>query len=300
VAKDNREADRSTRSSGQRRSRDLPDRRTVVANLARSAALAPAAGLVTACLASPTAAEEPTSSSQARREAAAAMPYDRLTAAARQQLEAVISRAAVFRRMPAKTIDCDRDLHLFLIRHPEVIVAIWREMGVTKVSMTRTGPFSFQASDNSGAESQIDLVYADAAKQVMFANTSYRGPLFGRKMHTRSVLLLRTKYVVGESGRTYANNTLDVFIRFDDTGTDVLARALNPLVIHTADKNFIQSINFIGKVARAAERNPAGLQRLAARLPGVQADVRQQFAVLTDRVARRAAERIAAGGALRR
>src|SRR5471032_249404 len=76
-----------------------------------------------------------TSSRPAREDAIRSVPLDKLDESIRAQVSATISNASIYRRMPIQVIDCDPDLYLFLVRHPEVIVGIWDVMKISNVSL---------------------------------------------------------------------------------------------------------------------------------------------------------------------
>ncbi|MDV7402867.1 hypothetical protein RZS08_66200, partial [Arthrospira platensis SPKY1] len=68
---------------------------------------------------------DPASSPQARADVLRAIPFNELNEASREKLRPVLEKPSLYRRMPTQAVDCDPDLHLFLIRYPEVIVNIW-------------------------------------------------------------------------------------------------------------------------------------------------------------------------------
>src|SRR5436309_1961563 len=113
-------------------------------------------GLVCSCglvrAASPNAA---TSSRAAREDAIRSIPMDKLDPAMREKVKAAIAGKTLYRRLPVQTIDCDPDLYLFMVRHPDVIVSIWEVMKISNVALQRTGPDSFIASDNAGTNCNV-------------------------------------------------------------------------------------------------------------------------------------------------
>jgi hypothetical protein len=256
-----------------------------------------AAGLAVAFCASPAVASvtsKATTSRAARDEAIQAIPFDQLTDATQQKLRDVLSHTSMYRRMPVKVIDCDPDLYVFLVRYPEVVVDIWHLMGITNVSAKRTGDYSLTTTDGAGTASQLELVYGTRDKHVLYATATYTGPLTRRPVQARCVLLLQSGYVQTQNGRTYIANQLDVFIRFDHLAADIAARALHPLLGKTADYNFTESIGFLQQISSAAETNTYGLRRLAGRLTNIEAEIRQYFVVLAERVSQQAAARLRA------
>ena len=80
-----------------------------------------------------------TSSGTAQREAIRSIPTSKLDAAGRVKVAAVLNNVTLYRRMPIRAVPCDPDLHLFLIRHPDVIVNIWEVLGVAQLKLRQSG-----------------------------------------------------------------------------------------------------------------------------------------------------------------
>lgn len=234
-----------------------------------------------------------TSSRVAKEEAVAEIPFDRMKAEVRGKLLGVLEKPSIYRRLPEKTIACDPDMHLFLVRNPEVVVNIWELMGVTNVKLKRVGDFTFECSDGAGTDGTVELVYGTHDLHVLYAEASYEGPLTGRKLHGRGVMLLKSTYKKDRDDRTLVENRLDVFIQIDQMGAELVAKTLQPLVGKAADINFEESAIFVGRVSQAAETNGEGMQRLAAKLKNVTADRRAEFAEISAAVSQRAEMRTA-------
>ena len=214
---------------------------------------------------------------QFRDDALRALPLDQLSEPARAKLLSVVSKPTIYRRLPTQSVECDPDLHVFLLRYPEVVVNIWQLMGVTKVKVNRTGPLTFDALDGAGTVSRAELVYGTPELHVYYADGSYDGPLFQKSVTGSCVLLLRSSYS-DRGGKTTVTSTLDVFARLDHLGAEILVKTLYPAVGKAIDFNFAESIKFVGQVSQAAELNGPGMQRLASHLQNVQPDVRESFA----------------------
>lgn len=246
------------------------------------------------CFASalPSATTAPSSTSFAQRqEAAAAIPLDQMKQDAQQRLLDVVAHASIYRRLPTEQIRCDTDMYLFLIRNPEVVVNIWRLMGVTEATMQRTGPFTLTCDDSGGTISNVELMFGTPNLHVFYAETNYEGPLFARPVKARVVLLLRSSEARDEDGRNWVASTMDAFIRIDHTAANLVARTLQPIVGRTADHNFTEAISFLGRLSETAQTNGSGMQRLAGRLQSVDPPVRREFARVSAVVSQRAASR---------
>lgn len=240
-------------------------------------------------------ADDPSQASSSRQSFQAAVnsiPMDELNQEARQKIFSVINNTSVYRRLPVSRYLCDEDMHNFLIRYPEVIVGIWKVMGITQVDTTRVGDFKLKASDGMGTNSTIELLYGNRNLHIYYGQGFYEGPLFHAKLRGSCVLVLRSEFGKNRNGDPVVVDRLDVFLRVDNIGVKILARTLHSLVGKTADVNFRESTRFIGRISETAEINGPGVQRLGDRIQGIQPPVRQTFQKLAIVVNDRAAERL--------
>jgi hypothetical protein len=237
---------------------------------------------------------QPDNSDQARANAEEAIPFDKLKPETRAKLLSVVDRPTLYRRLPIQSIDCDHELHVFLVRYPEVVVNIWQLMGITSIEARRTADFTVEGTDGAGTNSRIDLVYGTPELHLFFCEGSYEGPLFKRLLKGRSVLLLRSGYAFDRARRPIVTNQLDVFLAVDNAGVELLTKTLQTTVGKTIDSNFTETTKFLTRVSDAAERNGPGMQNLAAKLKNCNDEVRASFADISSGVGARQAQRIAA------
>jgi hypothetical protein len=220
---------------------------------------------------------EGTSSREAREQAVQRIPFKQLTPQANQRLRTVVDSSSYFRRMPTEQLDCDPEMFAFLVRNPEVIVNIWDVMGVTKVALNRTGPYQLSGQDGAGTSSQMDLVYGTDSMHIYFASGSYKGSLWARELTGRCVVVLQNKPVRLPDGKQGLSASMDVFMKLDNMGADLIVKTLGPLVGKTADFNFTECAAFVSQISQTAEKNPYGIQQLAKRLTNIDPKIQAQF-----------------------
>ncbi len=235
---------------------------------------------------------EATSSRAARDEAIRTIPFDALNAQTQARLSSVIKKPSIYRRMPLEAIHSDPDMYLFLVRYPEVLVNIWRIMGITECITKRTGAYSLTGIDGQGTSCNVELIYGTPELHVLFAEGTYDGGLL-RKVSGRAVIVLRSGYANDAENRSIVTNRLDMFLQLDNVGVDLLAKSFSPLITKTADYNFVQSAQFIGRISALSESNGPGVQGLAERMNDIDPVVRARFADLVSIVSHRAALRAA-------
>ncbi len=268
---------------------------------ARAAVLALRASLsamvVCACCASiknvgaadPTAGSKASTSRASRDAAAQAVPLEQIRPDMRDRVAAVVNNPSIFRRLPTASIQCDRDLYLLLIRNPEIVIDIWQMMGITNMSLVRTGPERFSAAaDGQGTTGMLEIVYRSADTHVIYSTGTYDGSLSPAKIRGESVVVLKSEYFQDADGHQRVNSRLDVFLHLDNVGIEWIAKTLQPLLGKTADHNFAETASFVASLSRTAESNPAGIARLSNRLPHVDPTTRRRFAEVSELASERA------------
>ncbi|MGY8771346.1 MAG: hypothetical protein ACKVH8_23275 [Pirellulales bacterium] len=212
-----------------------------------------------------------------QKEAVLQIPFAKLNRETSDSLHQVIDNPSIFRRLPVQVIDCNPSMYRLLIRYPEIVVNIWDLMGITNVSVERTGQYRFHADDGAGTVSDVDLVYGNQNTHIFYASGYYDGPLTPGKVSANCVLILKSGYTKTQDGKEFVLNRLDLFVRFDNKGADLLARTLYPLVGKTADYNFSEASAFLGKISQSAEDNLAGIQSLSGKLRNITPELRDHF-----------------------
>ena len=237
---------------------------------------------------------EGTSTREARDAAIQRIPFQQLTPEAGARLKTVVANSSYFRSMPTETVDCDPEMFAFLVRHPEVIVNIWEVMDVTKVALQRRGPYELHGSDGAGTSSKMDLVFGNDTMHIYFANGVYSGNLWARELNGKCVVVLHNRPGTVDNGKPGIVASMDVFMKLENLGAELVVKTLGPLMGKTADYNFTECAAFFSQISQTAQNNPYGIQQLAKRLTKIDPKIRDQFIATTNSVARRSANVTAA------
>ncbi len=231
--------------------------------------------------------EDGQSSREAKIAAIRSIPFDLLTPDATRRLRGIIDDASFFRRMPTQTVPCDTEMYLFLIRHPEVVVSLWDVMGVTKVTLERTGEYHLRGNDGVGTQCNMDLVYGSENLHIYQSQGAYSGNLWARELHGRCVVCIHNQPMQMADGTPGMAAWMDAFLKLENVGADLAVKALGPFVSKTADHNFAECAGFFSQISQTAWTNPQGLTRVASRLPRVSPTIREEFVATSLSVARR-------------
>jgi len=218
-----------------------------------------------------------TSSRQAKQQALQSIPFQQLNQQTQIKIRDVLQKPSIYRRLPVTMIDIDPDYFVFLARHPEVVVNIWKIMGVTRMTTTRTGPFTVSTNDGVGTVSNVELVYGTNNQHIFYGEGTYEGPVLKRKLRGECVMVLNTNYQKSATGKPTATSQLDVFLKVENATAGLIAKTLTPIVGTTADHNFVESLNFLQRLNETTVKNGVGVQRMANRLTDINNETRQKF-----------------------
>jgi hypothetical protein len=216
------------------------------------------------------------STRDARDKALKGIPFTQLTPQATTKLSAVIEGSSYFRRMPAQSIQCEPEVLTCLARNPEVLVSIWETMGITRVSLDRTAQYQHSGNDGAGTTCKLDLIYGNDTTHVYLVEGDYDGQMWPKKLTGRSVIVLHQTPAQEVNGMRRITVWMDVFLKVDNIGADLVVRTLSPLVNKSADSNFVESVAFVEQISQAAAVNSSGLQNLIAKL-NVSQPIKEQF-----------------------
>jgi hypothetical protein len=231
-----------------------------------------------------------TTSSKARREAIRGIPLQRIAPEYRRQVKQVLTDTSLYRRLPTMTVDCHPPLFTYLAKNPDVLVQVWRQLGISNVDLVRVGDDTFRLTDTVGTVGRLVIVEQNCDQNaqnrlVMYVEGAFEGKPFKRPVRAQCVLLLRSGSVEETNGRHYVATRLDTFLRIDRASVALFAKAVHPLVGKMADRNFSDTINFISNMSQAAETRPLTIQRLANRLTQVSDEQKLQLVQITQECA---------------
>jgi len=260
-------------------------RTAVVAVHAAAMLVAAAGGGAAAAPALPTAWTDGGSSTrEARREAVELLPLARMPAASRKAVERTLHAATLYRRLPVQTFACDAALLDFALIHPEAIVDVWRVLGISRLTLDPAGPAQWRLSDGYGTVGALRLLHHERLGRgglfVYHGRGGYSGSLAPKPLSGSCLILVHHEPHPAADGTERQSVRIDAFLDVDGMGLELVARTLQPLIVRSAAANLEEICIFMETLSAAAARNPAGIERLIARLPRTDPADRATFARL--------------------
>ncbi len=230
---------------------------------------AAAAGPIRASLDRIDVLEAGTSDRKALKEAKAALPLNRLTPKGREQAEAVLGEAGMFRQMPTLRLDVDHDAYRYFVEHPDVAVSIWRALGASKCQLWQTGPDSYETDVGDGSTGAIDVLLRSDTDHVVIGYGEFKSPLLVKPIKATALLHLRTDYVTRPNGGSEAVCRGSLFVMFPSATVETAAKVISPMTNKIIDRNFEEIGLFAHMMSEGMQGQPGWVEDLAGRLDGI-------------------------------
>lgn len=213
-------------------------------------------------------ATDASTSEATQAEARRSIPLAKIDPQFRPAVAEVIGEPTIFRRMPTSVIDCRPELFTFLAQNPEVMVEIWRHLGVSQVTLTRIDERTCKISDGAGTTGTIIVVEQTCEEGaqnriVMLANGSFSGKPFQQPISAQCVFVLTSGSKEETNGRRFVAARMDAFIKLDRMSLALVAKAVHPFVGQTADRNFTDTMLFVSNLSYTAEKRPEAIEQVA-------------------------------------
>ena len=92
-------------------------------------------------------------------------------------------------------IDCDPEMFNFLFQHPEIVIDVWRMMGISQVSLEKLPGGAYRGTDGAGTTGVVRFLHTNFGPNaqnvaVIFADGTYEGKPFVKPLKAQSILLL--------------------------------------------------------------------------------------------------------------
>lgn len=217
----------------------------------------------------------------ARKAAGKAIPLDRMAEEDRRAAEKILRNPTLYRRLPVESFTCDRALLDFSLSNPEIVVDIWRVLGISKVALDPTAPGQWRMSDGWGTEGNLRVLHhertAAGGTMVLLGQGGYSGPLSPQPLTGSCLLLVRYRPTGGDGPSRHAMQ-VDAFLDADGVGLEIVTRTLQPLIVRSSASNLHEICLFMASLSGAAAENPEGVARLAGRLSKIDPAERKTLA----------------------
>jgi len=193
--------------------------------------------------------------------------------------------------MPQQKVYADPEIYQFLLRHPDMVIGFWEQLGATQLSLREVRENHYVLRETGGTVATIEVLHRTDSLCIIYARGEYRGPLLLTPYQGEVILVLRTRYTRNEMNEPMVVSDLDAFIQINSLGVDMLAKLFFAPLARVADNNFEVTLSFISQVSRAAARNPDMLREATEEITSVRPEVCAAFLDVVDRAAMRFARR---------
>ena len=222
-----------------------------------------------------------TSSKKTREEALKLLPIAQLPAASQKLAHGVVHNTSLYRRLPTVRCQVDHHVYRFFADHPDVAVSLWRAMGVSKLKLSQTGEFEYEADAQDGTVGVITILSRTPTDCLIHCSGMFQSPVLNKPIQARAILHVRTTYEVNADDQQWVTHTGDLFVAFPSQTIVTVAKALAPISNKITDKNFEEISLFARMMQLAMSQQPGWVEQMAAKLEGVRAGRAEQLLQVT-------------------
>lgn len=222
-------------------------------------------------------AKSGSSTSLVRKQAIQDLPLAELNDDGKAKVNGVLNNLAMFRRLPTLTFEADPDVYNYFLRHPDVAVATWRAMEISKFQLNEVAPDHFDADAGDGSVGHIQILRQTPTETLIHCDGAFKSPLLPRPIVARAVMRLQTTFAKDADGRLIGTHTGDVFVEFPSQAVETIAKVISPVSHSIADRNFKQITLFAHLMTQAMAKHPGWIELIGNKLDGVTPQKRLQF-----------------------
>jgi hypothetical protein len=227
-----------------------------------------------------------------KRNAIKKIPFDDLSPLVRRRLSAVIQNHTVYYQLPTQAIFCDPEVYQYFLEHPDLLVGLWETLGISQLTLRETDVDRYNLLESSGTAAEVGLLYRSTSCCIVYAKGEYKNPITNRKIEGETLLILHSRYARNIENEPIIVCKLDVFIKIDNIGADILVKLFSTTLGKIADGNFEQTLGFVSHVSDTSAISAKAVKKLTKSVKNVREEVRNDFEDVVDRVSLRAARRV--------
>lgn len=217
------------------------------------------------------------------------VPWKQLLPESLAKAKSVVENHTIYRRLPQQAVYCESSIFEFLLLHPNIVVALWEQLGVTQISLKELDADRFLMKETTGTIAKIEVLYRTPNMCVIYAKGLYKGPVLANTVEGDMLGILQYKYSEDNEGEPFVACRLDSFIKIKNPGAELIAKLISPIVGKVVDSNFEQTVAFVGNVSDASKSDPELVKSLTVQLESVRPEVRREMLSIVNAIAKNSA-----------
>lgn len=234
-----------------------------------------------------------TSSSIARKQAIGELPVSELTIESAAKVNGILSNMAMFRRLPTLTFEVDPNIYRYFLQQPDVTVATWRAMDISKFQLKEVSPNCYSADAGDGSVGRIEILHQTPNEILIHCDGAFKSPLLPKPIVAKALMRLQTSFSREADGRVIGTHSGDVFVEFPSQAVETVARVISPVSHSIADRNFKQITLFVHLMTQAMAKHPGWIEMIGNKLDGITPEEKQEFLEVSARSHAMARRRVA-------
>lgn len=224
-----------------------------------------------------------TSSKDALADARKRLPMAALNPQRQNDVNTIVSRASMFRRLPQIDFDAEADVYYWFTQNPEVAVSIWRVLKISEFELSPAGQNVWNGKAQDESQGVIEVLHRSPNSQLILCQGEYKTPLLPRPIKAVALMHLQTQFKKKQSGEGHVTHGLDLFVTFPSQTVETVAKVISPVSNMIADRNFRELSLFVRFMSVAMQRQPGWVEQVSTRLNGITPQQKEQLLTMSAR-----------------
>ena len=228
--------------------------------------------------------KEGSSSKASRRASEQMLAAVRMSPQHRRDVADILRNTSYFRELPTLRFEIDPRAYFYLAEQPDLTVALWRAMGISKFKIRYSGRNDYTADGGDGTKGTIEVLQRNPSHYVILCTGVFKSPLLLRGVKSKSVIHLQTVYSRDKQGRTFVTHRAFTHVAFPSTTAETAAKMLSPIGNMVLDRNFQEISLFMYVMSLGMSRQPGWVERIVDRMSGVSNEQKKGLLKVTAQV----------------
>jgi hypothetical protein len=197
------------------------------------------------------------------------LPLHELSPAARTRVSEITNSPSLFRRLPTISCRTDPRVYTYFTEHPDVAVSIWRVMGISEMQMRQVSATEYETDLQDGTVGMVSVLHRTPTSRLVLCEGEFKSPLLTKTIRSTGLMHLQTQTWQDRNGKSGVTHTADMFVQFQSSAVETVAKLISPMSFKMADHNFEEVSVFLRMMDEAMSHEPGWVERTASRMEGV-------------------------------
>ncbi len=196
----------------------------------------------------------------------ALFPVDKLDAAARCRIGAVVNGYTTEGLIGPVQSPVTPELYAYLLDRPPLIASLTDRLGLSSYQFTDRGPDQYWVNDGEGTQGLLTLVYRDATHRIYHIDGFHEGQVFPM-VRAKAAVFMHITPVTTPDGYSVVETSLRAYTKLDGSILAGLVRILRPLIGEAVTRKLSRGFDVTNQLGAAIAQDRDRVVQQASLVP---------------------------------